>query len=160
MARKNPKKFFTEFCDKNPDEAERLMQLMQQEADSEVLQPVDAKTLTILKIKSRFEEESQRVNPVVPWNPAMTDVLRKYHAHLFEKRKNEVPIPPTEEELSKLEVKGADVQYIKTGERAFEPVPKPAPTPFYITLEELIAYDERLDSIQRNIKKNRNKSNT
>lgn len=153
MARKNAKKFFTEFCDKNPDEAERLMQLMQQAADSEALQPVDAETLEILKMKSRFSEENQRVNPEVPFHPDMKEIMRQYVFYIFEKRKNAPPVPPTAEELSKLEAKGADMHYIQTGERTFEPVATPTPQPFYVTLEELIAYDQRIDSMQLKTKK-------
>ncbi|MGZ8172859.1 MULTISPECIES: hypothetical protein [Methylobacter] len=153
MTRKNTKKFFTDLCDQNPDEAERLMQLMQQSTDAEALQPVDTETLDILKIKSRFSEETQRVNPAFEWHPAMQEVLRQYSFYMFEKNKNAPPVPPTAEELSKLKAQGADVHYIQTGERAFEPVATPAPEPFYITLEELIAYDRRIDSLQLKAKK-------
>lgn len=153
MAHETPKKFFAEFCDKNPDEAERLMRLMQQAADVDAPQPVDAETLNTLKMKARFIEERQRIWPCVTWRPEMKEIMRQYVFYIFEKHKPATPVPPSDQELSELAQQGADVQYIKTGERAFEPLAIPVPPPFYVTLEELIAYDQRIDALRSKPKK-------
>lgn len=142
MNQSTTKQFFAELCDSNPAEANRLMQSLQAslpKATVEPSQPVDD-LLSAHKINARFEEERRRVTAPAQEEYVPYHVYKQFlpwaYAYYSEQARNKPVMPPSDLALSQLAEKGADLHYIQTGVRAFEPVYTPTVVRT-VTLEEL-----------------------